>query len=93
MTFPIVIETVDDQIVASLAGVPDVRVSGPSRPDVLKSLQGELARRIPLGALDALDVQPSGGVLNLAGKYADDSTLVEICEQAYADRNRDRDSE
>jgi hypothetical protein len=95
MNFPIVVETVDDQVVASLAGVPEVKATGATRPEALKSLQGELVERIRSGELDSLNVPPTGGILNIAGKYADDPTLEDICKQAYAERDaeRDRDSE
>jgi predicted RNase H-like HicB family nuclease len=92
MTFPVIVEPENGRFAASLAGVPGVRAVGTTRPEALASLQAELARRIEDGELAALEV-PTEGILQLAGKYADDPSLRRICQDAYAERDRDRSTQ
>ena len=48
----------------------------------------EIAGRIGRGELGTLEVD-SLGIGDLAGKYADDPSLREICADAYAERDAD----
>ena len=89
MTFAVLVESQQGLFEASLVGAPNVRVRGPTRIEALKSLQAELARRIEQGELTSLEVPDARGLLSLAGKYADDLTLTQICDDAYAERDRD----
>ncbi len=89
MTFPILIEPYDGQFAASLVGMPNVRVVGPTRSQVLDALKGEIAQRIALGELLSLEVD-AVGVSGLAGKYSTDPTLRTICEDAYHRRDAER---
>lgn len=82
MNFPIVIETRDGQFAASLAGVPTVGVIGLTRSQAINALKKELEHRVALGELLSLDIETIG-VSSLAGKYAADSTLRTICDEAY----------
>ena len=79
MTFPIVVEASDGQFAASLVGVPNVRVIGPTRSQAIDSLKKELEQRVALGELLSLDIETIG-VANLAGKYEADPTLRTICD-------------
>lgn len=90
MTFPVLVELENGEFAASVAGVPELKATGRTRPEALKSLEGQVARSIALGHLATVDVETSGGILGLAGKCADDPDLQEICDEAYRERDRDR---
>ena len=89
MTFSVLVEACDGQFAASLAGVPKVRVVGPTRSEAIDALKAEIEHRVALGELLALDIETIG-VSNLAGKYEADPTLCKICDDAYRDRDADR---
>ena len=91
MSFSVLVETQDGQIAASLAGAPDVRVVQPTRSQAIAALKSEIQQRIEIGELVSLDVE-AVGVSSLAGSYADDPTLDEICEEAYQLRDTERSS-
>jgi predicted RNase H-like HicB family nuclease len=82
MTFPVVVEACDGQFAASLVGVPNVRVVGPTRSQAIDTLKEELEQRVARGELLSLDIQTIG-VSSLAGKYEADPTLRTICDEAY----------
>ncbi|MSP41407.1 MAG: hypothetical protein EXR70_23210 [Deltaproteobacteria bacterium] len=89
MTFPIVVESCDDQFAASLLGEPKVRVLGRTRSQALDALKAEIEHRVAIGELLSLDVDTTG-VTDLAGKYQADPMLRDICRDAYANRDLDR---
>jgi hypothetical protein len=66
MTFPVVVAACDGQYDASLVGVPNVRVVGPTRSPAIDALKEELEHRVARGALLCLDVETIG-VSSLAG--------------------------
>ena len=82
MTFPISVEAENGVFVASLIGSPHWRVVETTRGQALAALRAQLQQRIAQGELIALELEPVG-VSTLAGKYQDDLTLREICDQAY----------
>ena len=82
MSFPIVVEANDGQFAASLVGIPNVRVIGPTRSQAIDGLKKELEHRVALGELLSLDIETIG-ISTLAGKYKADPTLRTICEEAY----------
>lgn len=86
MTCPIIVEPADDQFTASLAGVGHVRATAPTREQAIVALREELDARVKRGELVFIDLSPIG-VSSLAGKFADDPTLRDICEQAYRERD------
>ena len=86
MTFPVVVEPCDGQFAATLVGAPDVRVVGPTRADAIAALRAEIAHRIGRGELLSLEVDTVGAA-DLAGKYAEDPTLRQICADAYQRRD------
>lgn len=92
MTFPVLVELENGEYAASVAGAPKLKATGRTRPEALRSLEDQVAKSIALGHLAALDVETSGGILALAGKCAHDPDLQEICDEAYRERDRDRDS-
>lgn len=91
MTFPVVVEACDGQFAASLVGVPNVRVVGPTRSQAIDALKAEIEHRVALGELLSLDIE-TVGVSSLAGKYETDPTLRAICEEAYQLRDAERNA-
>lgn len=88
MSFTITVEPENDEFRAQLLGAPDICATAKTRQQAIDTLAAQIEQRIADGQLATVDV-PRIGVSELAGKYADDPTLREICEEAY----RLRDSE
>lgn len=89
MTFPVLVETCDDQFAAILVGAPNVRVVAPTRSQAIAALKVQIQQRIELGELLSLEVDVTG-ISGLAGKYGTDPTLREICDHAYQLRDAER---
>jgi len=89
MTFPILVVPHEGQFAAALVGAPDVRVVGRTPGEAVAALKADLTVRVGRGELRALEIDTLG-VGDLAGKYADDPSLREICADAYAERDADR---
>jgi len=89
MTFPVLIEPCGGQFAASLPGVPNVRVVGPTRSQAIDALKVEIEQRVALGELLSLDIETTG-ISGLAGKYVADPTLRTICDDAYKARDAER---
>jgi hypothetical protein len=89
MTLPVLIQPLDGQFSASVAGSPNLRCVRPSKDEAIAALQEELAERVASGELVHLQLA-TAGVSGLAGRFADDPTLPEICEDIY--RQRDAES-
>ncbi|MCP5111825.1 MAG: hypothetical protein GY953_13425 [bacterium] len=90
MSFAVLVEALGGQIAASVAGAPNVRVVQPTRSQAIAALRSEIQQRIEVGELLSLEIE-SLGVSSLAGKYSDDPTLDEICDQAYKQRDAESD--
>jgi len=90
MTFPVLVEACDGQFTASLVGVPNVRVVGPTRSQAVDALKAVIEHRIALGELLSLEIDAIG-VSSLAGKYNADPTLRTICNDTYQMRDTERD--
>jgi hypothetical protein len=86
MSFPVFIHQDNGHFVATLVGAPEVRVIASTREIALAQMQTALEQRFAQGELVFLDV-PADDFMALAGKYKDDESLLEICEEAY--RRRD----
>ncbi len=85
-TFTVLVETRKDRFSASLAGAPQVRVVRPTRTQAIDALKTEIEHRIVSGELLSLDIDIVS-VASLAGKYSDDPTLDEICNDVYRERD------
>lgn len=86
MTFPVLVQPIQEQFEASLVGAPQVRVVRPTREEAIAALGAEIAQRVGRGELLSLPIDVVG-VADLAGNYADDPTLRQIGEDAYRDRD------
>ncbi|HMV47738.1 MAG TPA: hypothetical protein PLD20_21120 [Blastocatellia bacterium] len=82
MSFPVLVEASNGHFTASLAGMPTLSVVEATREKAIAALRTILQKRLEQGELVSLEVEKLG-VSDLAGKFADDPTLREICEQAY----------
>jgi hypothetical protein len=87
MSFPIFIHQDNGQYTATLLGAPDVRVSAPTRQAALAQMQAALEQRYAAGELVFLEVPARKGVLAFAGRFKDDSTLADIRDQIYRERD------
>ena len=88
MTFAVMVETTDDRYTAVLLGAPEVQSTGSTAAEAVDALRKEIERRTRSGRLCAVDVQ-TVGLSTFAGKFRDDPTLREICEEAYRLRDED----
>ena len=86
MSLPVFIHQDNGCFVATLVGVPEVSVSAPTREGALALMQVALQQRMWRGELVLLDV-PAKGIMAIAGKYRDDESLIEICEEIYRQRD------
>jgi hypothetical protein len=74
--------------VAKLLGAPSVRAIRRTREQAVAALRVAIDKRVAKGTLGVVDVQPIG-VSDLFGRFKDDPTLREICEEAYRLRDAD----
>jgi hypothetical protein len=89
MTFAVLVTPERGQYTATLVGAPDVCVTGTSRDGVLTALSDQISQRVASGELTALEVRTSG-IQSLLGRFADDPTLQEICDDAYLQRDAEQ---
>lgn len=88
MTIPVLVTVLEDRFEAVLVGTPDVRGKGSSRSDAIESLKAELVQRTQRGDLVWVDFEPSQ-YHQVAGSFADDDTLPELCAEIYRQRDAD----
>ena len=86
MTFPVIVHPAAGQFEAALVGVPDVCVTAGTREEALAKLESAISKRLDQGELVMLEVRRRG-LAGLFGKFRDDPTLREICEEAYKERD------
>ena len=89
MTFPVVVHPAEGQFEATLVGAPDVRATASTRAEALPKLEAAISERLDQGELVMLEVRRLG-LAGLFGKFRNDPTLREICEEAYQQRDADR---
>jgi predicted RNase H-like HicB family nuclease len=88
MTFAVTVQPSKGVFEAALVGAPDVRAAASTREEALAALETAIAKRLDQGELVELEV-PRRGLSGLFGKYRDDPTLRQICEEAYRIRDAD----
>jgi hypothetical protein len=86
MTFSVIVHTAAGQFEATLVGAPEVRATAPTRLEALAALESALEKRVEQGELVTLEIGRKG-LAGLFGKFRDDPTLREICEDAYKERD------
>ena len=89
MTFAVLVKPERGQFTATLVGAPEFHVTGESRDGALSALSDQIAQRVASGELAALEIQPDGGPA-VFGRFIDDPTLQEICDEAYRQRDVER---
>lgn len=89
MTFSILVQPENGQFAAQLVGEGGLRIVRPTRDEALSAIQAELQRRVECGELVSVSVADRG-LLAAAGKFANDPTLQDICNDIYAQRDRER---
>jgi hypothetical protein len=85
MTFSVIVHSSEGQFEASLVGAPDVRASAPTRVEALAALETVIENRVRQGELVNLEIGRKG-LAGLFGKYRDDPTLQDICDEADKQR-------
>lgn len=88
MHFSVMVHTVHGQFEAALVGAPEVRATAPTRADALAALETVIEKRVQQGELVTLEIGRKG-LAGLFGKYRDDPTLQDICDEAYKERDAD----
>ena len=86
MTFSEIVHPAAGQFEATLVGAPEVRATASTRDGALTALESVIAKRLDEGELVQLEVRRRG-LAGLFGKFRDDPTLREICEEAYQERD------
>ena len=86
MTFSVLVQSSNGQFTAELVGAPEVRAKAATRAEAVAALQAVIEQRVAKGELIGLEIGHRGVSL-LAGKSRADTTLREICEEAYQQRN------
>jgi hypothetical protein len=89
MSFSALVEPCNGEFRAQLLGAPQVSVVASTRERAIDALRVEVTNRMQAGELVPLEAGYIG-ITDIAGKYADDPTLTEICEEAYRLRNAER---
>ena len=92
MTVPVWVEQLNGTFTASVPGVPRVHSENASREKAIDGVRQQLRTGLASGHLVMVDVD-FVGVSGLAGTYADDPTLQEICAEAYRLRDEQKAAE
>ena len=86
MTLPVLVTPTDGQFTAVLVGTPEISGVGRSRAEAIAALRTDLLERVQQGELAWIDIEPTG-VTGLAGSFADDPSLRELCAEIYRQRD------
>ena len=88
MNFSVMVHAAHGQFEATLVGASDVRATAPTRAEALATLETVIEKRVERGELVTLQIGRKG-LAGLFGKYSDDPTLQDICDEAYKERDAD----
>jgi hypothetical protein len=88
MVFSVIVHSTPGQFEASLIGAPEVRATAPTRAEALAALETAIEKRVEQGELVNLEIGRKG-LAGLFGKYRDDPTLQDICDEVYRERDAD----
>ena len=89
MTIPVLVQQFNGEFRASVLGSSSVQVVRPSRDEAINAIQQELATKMASGEIVDVEVPPLG-LTSLAGRFRDDPTLQDICDEIYRERDADR---
>jgi hypothetical protein len=92
MTVPVWVEQQNGKYTATVLGAPQVRAEAATREQVVTLVTAQLRTAIEHGQVVLVD-PGFVGISGIAGKFKDDPTLHEICEEAYRLRDAERDTE
>lgn len=90
MHFPLTLASENGHFTATVLSAPHLRVEAATRLEAVAQLKALVAERVQRGEVDLEKLQLPG-LVGLAGKYADDPTLLDICDEAYRDRDAEID--
>jgi hypothetical protein len=88
MNFSVTVYPTAGQFEASLVGSPNVSATAPTRAQALAALEIAIEKRVAQGELLTLEIGRKG-LAGLFGKYRDDPTIQDICDEAYKERDAD----
>jgi len=88
MNFSVMVHNAHGQFEATLVGAPDVRAMAATRAGAIAALETVIEKRVEQGELITLEIGRKG-LAGLFGKYRDDPTLQDICDEAYRERDAD----
>jgi hypothetical protein len=86
MSLAILVEPFDGAFAAMLVGAPETRVVRATRSAAVEAVERDIRRRVRSGDLITIELEEHG-VSELAGVFADDPTLPEICADVYRERD------
>jgi hypothetical protein len=90
MNVPVKIEQRDGLFRASIPGISEVHAEAVSVDQVVTAVSEQLRKRVETGELVFINVGMIG-ISGLAGKYRNDPALREICEEAYRQRDAEKE--
>ena len=86
MVFPIIVEQSNGEFVATLVGNTSLKATAVTREEAVAAVRSVIAGQVASGRLSWVEI-PDGPITGLFGKYADDPTLQDICDEAYGLRD------
>ena len=92
MSISILIAQTGNEFEASVVGAPTLTARASSKSGVIEVMRSQLAQQVERGNLVTLDLPQPGSIMSQAGTYADDPMLADICRDAYAARDAERDA-
>ncbi len=85
MTFPILVEKTNGKFVATMAGNPKVHAESATREAAVAAVKSLITEQVASGELTTVEVALEAHPL--FGKFADDPTLQDICDEIYRQRD------
>ena len=92
MQYPVLVEQLNGHYVATAMTVPTIRVEAETEEAAVSGVRTQLGTQLRGRKIVYVDLEPTG-LQDLFGKYRDDPTLMEICEEAYRLRDEEKRAE
>lgn len=90
MQLPVRVEQTNGEFTAYVLGSPDWHAKHATAEGAVVALRLVVAEKVERHEIATIDV-PADGWVAAFGKFRDDPTILEICEEAYRERDRERD--